>query len=306
MPLTASEVQKLVATEDDFGHEMRVGTAIRAIPAFEVKHGGTYIDRATSKPRQFDYRCTLTKPAVGLELQIPAQGFTGAEDWRHSNKATRLMLAVECKNLNPSFPLVIYGADRQVTEAFQDLVVSIGRCATLERGNGGGTPGPGSLIYRASGKQSFYDAGESVGKSLLRLKPENKGSAVPVAGSDADVYEKWAQAISSAIEMAERAQDCAQNGQLVWSAVLPIVVVSNESLWKVAYDADGKASQVQQVDHCEYYVGFGVPGMRGEFMFSHIHFLTLKGFSAFLSKMAVNQLAWETLFNPALLRFGPA
>jgi hypothetical protein len=38
---------------------------------------------------------------------------------------------------------------------------------------------------------------------------------------------------------------------------------------------------------------------------SHIHFFTLKAFSSFLSKMAVNKKAWDTLFDPGLLRFGP-
>jgi hypothetical protein len=304
MAISTSDIQKIVNTEDDFGHEMRVGATIKAIPSFSVEHGGTYIDRVTGKPRQFDYRCSLTKETNAFTLQIPANGSTGTEAFAPFHAATRLVLAVECKNLNASFPLVVCGTVRQKGETFQDLVVSIGRSAMLPRG-GAGTPGPGSLVYRAACKQSFYAQGGFVGKNLLRLKPDNSRSAVAVAGPDSDIYDKWAQAISSAVEMADAAQNCARDQQLVWSAVIPVVVLSDDSLWKVAYDGDGKASNVEQVDHCEYYVGHRITSIPGTFMFSHIHFFTLSAFGSFLSKMAVNENAWDILFNPGLLRFGP-
>ena len=304
MAISASDIQKIVDTEDDFGHEMRVGAAIRAIPSFDTQHSGTYTDRVTGKPRQFDYRCSLTKETNAFEIQIPANGCTGTETGAPVHTARRLVLAVECKNLKPSFPLIICGTDREKGEAFQDLIVSIGRSATLPR-RGAGTPGPGSVICRAACEQSFYSASGFVGKSLLRLKPESNKSAVAVAGPDSDIYERWAQAISSAVEMADASQKCARAEQLVWSAVFPVVVLSDNSLWKVAYDGEGKASKVEQVDQCEYYVGYGVPSIPGTFMFSHIHFFTLRAFGSFLSKMAVNENAWDTLFNPALLRFGP-
>jgi hypothetical protein len=270
MAIAASDVQQIVATEDDFGHEMRVGATIKAIQSFSVEHGGTYTDRVTSKARQFDYRCSLTKETNAFAVQIPANGCPEEEASIPVRQATRLVLAVECKNLNPSFPLVICGTDRQKGEGFEDLIVSIGRSTALLRG-GAGTPGPGSMVSRARGKQSFYSEGAFVGKSLLRLKPENSKSAVAVAGPDSDIYEKWAQAISSAVEMADAAQTCAREGQIVWSAVLPVVVLSDDSLWKVAYNGEGKASNVEQVDQCEYYVGYGIPSIPGTFMFSHIH-----------------------------------
>src|ERR1035441_4483137 len=79
MAISASDIQKIVDTEDDFGHEMLVGAAIRAIASCDTQHSGTYTDRVTGKPRQFDYRCSLTKETNAFEIQIPANGCTGAE-----------------------------------------------------------------------------------------------------------------------------------------------------------------------------------------------------------------------------------
>jgi hypothetical protein len=281
MSISASDIQKIVAAEDDFGHEMRVGAAIQAVPGFEVQHGGTYTDPVTGKPRQFDYRCSLKKGT------------------------TTLVLAVECKNLNPAFPLIICGTGRREGEAFHDLIYSLAGGATATQA-GETVVGPRSATYRALRNQSFYRTGGFVGKSLLRLKPEGGKSAVPVAGPDSDVYEKWAQALSSAVELVKIAFDCAQLRPTIVSAILPAVVVTDESLWKVSYGCDGKmASAPELVDQCEFYVGRRVRNMPDVFMFSHIHFFTLSAFASFLSKMAVNDHAWETLFDSGLLRFGP-
>src|SRR5713101_7395856 len=100
MQLSPSDIRNVVAKEDDFGHEMRVGHVVRSVPAIAVQHGGTYTDPVSGKPRQFDYRCTLRKGAA------------------------RLSLAVECKNLSPSSPLVVCGIKRREDEAFHDLIES--------------------------------------------------------------------------------------------------------------------------------------------------------------------------------------
>ena len=304
MPISASDIQKILATEDDFGHEMRVGAAIRAIPSFNVQHGGTYTDSVSGKPRQFDYRCSLTKETKTLLLTISTGGGTGDEAWTPSNQATRLALAIECKNLNPSFPLVICGTSRQEGEAFQDLIVSVGSSVVVQRGVEA-AGGAHSRVYRAASNQSFYRQAEFVGKSLLRLKPENRKSTTPVAGLDSDIYEKWAQALSSAVDLVDASVACAQLNQAVISAVLPVVMVSDGSLWRVDYGDSGRASDPIQVDQCEFYLGHEVNDMQYTFMFSHIHFFTISAFGSFLSKMAVDQAGWDRLFDPSLLRFGP-
>lgn len=264
---------------------MRVGAALRALPGFDVQHGGTYTDGVTGKPRQFDFRCSVTRTSLGTPN-------------------TKLLLAVECKNLNPDYPLVVCGTERQDAEAFHELIFAkAAGVRYLQLGEGP------SLTRRADGKRSFYPSGKFVGKSLVRLKPGPTKSSGPVAAPDADVYEKWAQALASGVGLAEMACNYDRDSQSVWSAVLPVVVVSDDSLWRVDYDGDGKmVAPPERVGECELYVSrpieIGEPLHR--FVFSHIHFLTLTAFKSFLSGLASPKEggAWDTLFNPGLLRFG--
>jgi hypothetical protein len=303
MPISAADIKSIVAAEDDFGHEMRVGAAIQKIGCIELQHGGTYTDTVTGKPRQFDYRCMLAKGGTpALRLEIPAKGSAREGTLTHLNEATRMVLTVECKNLNPSFPLVVCGRSRQEGEAFNDLILSTGQvdAALAQR----------SRTIRAKCKQSYYREGDFVGKSFVRLKPESPKSSKAIAAPDTDIYEKWAQALSSAVELAETACYCAQPRQSVASAVVPAVVVPDESLWQATYRADGTMeSDPKQVGQCEYFVGRQIqlrgPSGNHSFIFSHIHFFTITAFNSFLSKMAINDRAWESLFAPGLLRFEP-
>src|SRR5881394_80928 len=123
MPISPSDILNVVTREDDFGHEMRVGHAIRDCPAIRMQHGGTYTDSVTQKPRQFDYRCWLRKERTGLSL------------------------AVECKNLSPFVPLVVCGIERCEDEAFHDLIES--RWGTFKR-RAATLLGPSSVTRRAT------------------------------------------------------------------------------------------------------------------------------------------------------------
>src|SRR5712671_1858969 len=129
MPISASDIRNVVTKEDDFGHEMRVGHVIRDCPAIEMQHGGTYTDAVTQKPRQFDYRCSLRK------------------------EVSTLMLAVECKNLSASVPLVICGISRREVEACHDLIES--RRGSFRRGSQP-VVGLSSVTRRAKGEDAFY------------------------------------------------------------------------------------------------------------------------------------------------------
>src|SRR5207237_448586 len=141
----------------------------------EFEHGGTYKDEVTGKPRQFDFRCSLRK------------------------KSTLLSLAVECKNLSVEAPLVISGTWRRKEEAFHDLIES--RTGRFEIGPNT-TIGLSSITRRSEREESFYPPKKFVGKSLLRVKTsKNILTAVP----DTDIYDRWAQALASAIDLARNA-----------------------------------------------------------------------------------------------------
>ena len=306
MAISASEILSLMQREDDFGHEVRVGAAIRAVPGFAVQHSGTYMDPVTGKPRQFDYRCWLTKRDRHFRITFPTHGAAGKETCEAVDQTSRLTLTVECKNLDSCFPLVVCGISRVGDEAYHELVRSIG--PTLVAGKPYGENAESCRSYQGD---RFYQQHDFVGKSLLRLKAKDSKSNQPVAAPDADVYEKWAQALSSAVDLVGAAFGHPGCGEVVWTAVLPVVVVPNDSLWKVAYNSEGNVhSNPQHTEHCEFYIGhqlrLGKFPDDHVFTLSHIHFFTLTGFASFLSKMASDDSQWERLFDPALLRFGPA
>src|SRR6185503_3395391 len=130
MSISPSDIQTVVLKEDDFGHEMRVGSVIRDIPNIQTQHSGTYTDSVSGKPRQFDFRCSLRK------------------------ESSELQLAVECKNLSASAPIVMCGTERQKNEAFHDLIES--QWGLHKRGERGEAivDGTSSVTFRASREHS--------------------------------------------------------------------------------------------------------------------------------------------------------
>ena len=277
MTVLPADIRSVVTEEDDFGHELRVGHAIRECEAIEVQHGGTYTDSVTQKPRQFDYRCLLRKEEAMLSL------------------------AVECKNLSPNAPLIICGLGRREDEAFHHVIES--QIGLIHR-SWGVVDGLLSTTRRASREDAFYNSKKFVGKSLVRIQASKK----PMSRTqDSDVYDKWAQALSSAVGLAQSACDYAQTFRVArfLTAVIPAVVVPDGVLWRMVYDENGSVScDPAQVDACEFFVGreIEIGGEKGtpffhRYTFSHVHFFTLTGFGSFLSKMAVNTHAWNKLFT---------
>lgn len=156
MTIKPEDVKRIIESADDFGFEMRVGQVLKGLADDARKdifngtyleppeHGGTYTDSITSKPRQFDFRCRIIRrPSVN----VPTQGTYCA------------LLAIECKNLHESAPVVVCGCPRAMGEAYYDFIVShmddSGRCM--------------SLTTRRVEHGQFYQADEFVGKSCVRL-----------------------------------------------------------------------------------------------------------------------------------------
>ena len=289
MPITPSDIQTLVLKEDDFGHEMRVGKIIRDVPNIRVEHGGTYTDPVSGKPRQFDFRCAVLKESAELHL------------------------AVECKNLDSSAPIVMCGANRQNNEAVHDLIES--RLNSVSPGKQKHVifvDGMSSTTFRASQDDAFYSPKSFVGKSILRIKPNPNrsqlASAPFVSDSDADIYDKWSQALSSSVELAELACGAAGRHHVpkFYTAILPVVVVPDDSLWTVYYEDSGVLlKQPQPASTCELFVGREITVTRDwmphQFTFSHIHFFTLAGFRVFLTSLTSDDVTWGKLFTAKAL-----
>jgi hypothetical protein len=275
--VSPADIRDVVAREDDFGHEMRVGAVLKRKGA-RVLHGGTYTDPITKKPRQFDFRGKIT----------------------FEDKC--LLLTVECKNLNANQPLVVCGAARRDHEAFHDLIESrFGnwhrRTAFIE--------GQSSVTRRATLNNAFYVPGKFVGKSPIRIQVDKTPMTV-VRSPESDVYDKWAQALSSAVGLAEQACGLAQaqSKAKLTVSILPAVIVPDGLLWTVMYDDNGNILEDPgKSDGCELYLGREIElGRKGtplfhRFIFSHIHFMTLAGLDSFLARMIPEGEAWRGLFT---------
>jgi hypothetical protein len=160
-----------------------------------------------------------------------------------------------------------------------------------------------STTRRSQAANSFYTPKKFVGKSLLRVKISKN---VAVAAPDSDVYDRWSQALASAIDLTSEACDLSKEFHVphVFSAVLPVVVVANDTLWTLVYDDKGDVlDEPKPVRSCELYVGRSMrlrenhKALSHQFTFSHVHFFTLSGFDSFLERMVTNDKAWALLFN---------
>jgi hypothetical protein len=268
MAITHDQISKVIATEDDFGHEMRVGRFLRGYLESQTLQGGTYVDPVLGKARQFDFR------------------------WHYILNDFALHLAVECKNVNPDSPLVISGRKRTNSEAFHELVESRkGGHFRANRGDVFLDVSAARVIRRVTGNHSVYSPEAFVGKSLLQLKKEG---GKYIRTRDAEIYDKWSQALASGVDLVYAAGRYAtlSDHHHVFTLVLPVVVLPDDSLWKIEYDINGKVlAEPQRVDECEFYVARSMLAAEeagdstDPYVFSHLHFVTLRGFGGFLQRI---------------------
>jgi hypothetical protein len=219
--------------------------------------------------RQYDYRCKLPK-----------------NDGEH-----RLSMAVECKNLGPDTRLVVCGVGRRRSEAFHTLVVS--RCNQQQIDS--------FESKQAKTQDALYQYGKFVGKSVHVA--DFSGNSPELKG-DGEIYQRWTQAVDSAVDLVKEATVAANRNKPgeVHSAILPILVVPDESLWTTHFDSAGEiSSDPVNALECTYFIGKRIIAptphsyMVG-FVFSHVHIFTLTGFKSFLNKMAMNDHAWDEIF----------
>ena len=250
--ITAQDISDYVSTQDDFDLELFVYRSLRERGILS-EHGGTYIDLYTNKPRQFDIRASAEFGNIGWGLN----------------------LAVECKSLSRGFPLVVSRVPRPAHETTYYLIKSWGRAELGESFF--------AIVPSTSGLQ-FYPEGSLVGKQTFQLKKEPPPRNFKAG--DSETYDKWAQALASAADLVRmgRGAHAIYRKETFFTLVLPLLVVSDDTLWAVDYDDDGNhVGAPIQIDSCELYVDRDYPMGDGKnYRISHLHIYTRKGFIAFL------------------------
>jgi hypothetical protein len=274
-----SDLLEYLQDYSDFSFELRV-LKLLVDAGFECEHGGSYTDPATKKTREFDIRATKC--------------FGGKQ---------YLRLAVECKNLRENFPLLVSCVPRTSAEAFHEICISVDPDEVeLE-------PRPSyysrgmlrrSKNIRLTGNRTFYRELDPVGKSRDQIGRNQNGDII---ANDSDVYEKWSQALASAVDLTylacsdgeERTGDCAL------SLVFPLLIVPNGRLWITEYDAHGNRTRdPYSANSCSYFVNLSYShdgAIRGEKLtISHLDFVTVDGLLAFVDDLGGDDSRVATTF----------
>jgi hypothetical protein len=266
-PILKSDLTDFLKTSSDFAFEIHVLNELTRL-GFECEHGGSYTDRVTRKPREFDIRATK----------------------RYGKCFVRL--AVECKNLRPNYPLLISCLPRRPEESFNDLSISVNPAEVpLEKRQPYSVPAFAkvSKCLRLTKGQSLYRPKEPVGKACDQVGRSTAGEFV---SGDADIYAKWSQALSSADDLVDLACHDGRDrtGNIAASLVLPILAVPDGQLWIVTYNSDGNLiSGPENTDRCPYFVNLTYhnsgDGHSESITLSHIEFTTTTGLSSLVDAL---------------------
>ena len=252
-----SDMLKYLETSSDFAFELHCMELLSNC-GFKCRHGGLYTDPVTEKTRQFDLRVNRTE----------------------GNRSVRC--AIECKNLKLSFPLLISCVPRLENESFHGLL----RTFQSSTGN-----------YSDAGRvrqqtlDSIYCPELPVGKSFAQVGRSTSNDEI--IASDADVYDKWTQALASANDLiCEAVQEVqqVQDGHS-YGLILPVLAVPDDTLWTVQFDVTGKRlTDPSQVERCSYFVGREYAFEQGaecsRLRISHVEFVTLSGLETLMREVS--------------------
>ena len=149
----------------------------------------------------------------------------------------------------------------------------------------------------------LYGADEMVGKSATQIRWDRSGKLV---ASDAETYDKWAQALSSAAELVETAAKREIKDKSVFAFVMPILLVNDGTLWTVDYDAEGRRGTPQSANDAVLFVDRKVEldaGYRAyTYHLSHLHIFTRTSFERMLrSAPSPTDHLLEKIFRQAVL-----
>jgi len=266
VPILVSDLSEYLSGQDDFRLEVSVFKSFKS-RNLKVLHGGTYEDPVTKLPRQFDIRGSIRKNG-GL-----------------------VHLAIECKNLKESFPLLVSTLPRTDEESFHEVVFSH---KTTYRD----LIGSNSDTIRLTTPNSIYEKQKPCGKSTTQVGRDSNGELVT---GDGEVYGKWSQAVSSAYDLVSDSNTDFEKNEhgIAFSIIIPVLVINDEVLWEANYNENGElAEDPKQVASSEVYLGKDLyTGPMGVwYTFSHLHIYTLSSFEVFLEKLNSDADYWADLF----------
>lgn len=268
--ITAEDLREYLSTQDDFDLELYVYRKAKEF-GISATHGGTYQDPVTNKRRQYDIRAA------------------------HERANCKIRLAIECKSLQPTYPLLLSRIPRAEAESFHQLVYSIDSASVMGAMRIKlGVQRVEAMVVR--GKRSIYTPGEFVAKAITQVGRNEQGNLV---SGDGAVFDKWSQALASADELVSLAED-GHKAHWLCTFVIPILVVSDGTLWVADYSEDGHlVNGPVQVDESVLFVGrdYGGGPTRIWYTISHLHIFTKRQIGDFFGRLVNDAKLWQQIFR---------
>jgi hypothetical protein len=239
-PITESDLNEFVDKDSDFAFEMRVLNKF-ALLDFQCQHAGTYKDPVSGKSRQFDLRV------------------------RKYSGDFLLGIAAECKNLQPTFPLLVSAIPRTTEESYHDLI-RFREGQTYKFSN----------VERMSANDLRYATSEMVGKKIDQVRrAEQKQTLV---SDDSATFDKCSQAVNSCHDLIEEMSNFPRTPSS--RVVVPALVVPSGTLFQVDYSANGdKVVAPRLVPNSTLFLGqeWEATGFRVplKYKLSHLEIVTL-------------------------------
>jgi len=249
--ITKEHLEEFIATQDDFALELFAYSLARSF-GFSATHAGTYIDPQSGKARQFDVQAN-----------------------RYCGENLHVFMAIECRSLRPSFPLLVSQIPRIQAEGYQDIVKSTGHQSDAS------TLGEVRLRLHAG---SLYPVGEYVGKAISQVGFNGEGK---LHSKDSEVHDKWGQAIASCNQLIYKALSFTEKR---FSAVLPVLVVPDGTLWVTNYTEDGTlVDGPTQTDETQYFIS-SIQTVNDPapilYTLTHLHSVTKTGYGKLRERFA--------------------
>jgi hypothetical protein len=248
--ITEHDLVTFVENVSDFGFEMRVLRELQNL-MFECAHGGTYEDPITHKIRQFDIRAA-----------------------RNSGNL-KLVLAVECKNIRPNYPLLLSAVARNEHEAFHNRIeFQVGGLPQFSR------------IVAVRGRDSAYPVGDMVGKRTDQVGRNADG----LFSDDSTTFDKLNQAVNSCKDLIQSSVN--EPSPPLIRVVVPMLVVPANVLWQVDYSVDGTVLVApRKVRRATLFLGQRWPvkrsiGAQVSYELSHLEIITIEGLGESIDQLS--------------------
>ena len=263
-------------TKSDFQFELKILKMMKD-HGLPCEHGGHYVDPVTKLSREFDIRCRV---AAGRY---------------------RLQLAVECKNLQRNFPLLVSAVQRSENECYHDAAIITHPTLWVKWGAARSNymNVQRARFMRVGGASSHYRVGGTVGKTTAQV---GISTSKEIVSGDSGIYEKWGQCLSSLDELVAEMDDMPLLPSDHWLAAvaLPILVVPDGVLWRTVYDEGGTRSEdPKPVNRVSIYAGKDYslgPLHLGHLTVSHVEIMTESGLDQFIRENLTSATALAQTF----------